>query len=194
MARGVVVFVAGFALSLGTGWLVLPGTFYRKAEQPLKFNHEVHTGASNSMACEDCHSLREDGSFAGIPKLEKCAGCHAEPVGTTDSEKQFVEQYVKPGREPQWLVYSRQPDNAWFPHSTHIKVAGLKCESCHGSHGHSTSLQPLEVNRISGYTRNVMGLPAGRFGLQRAGGMRMDDCVRCHTDKKLEHSCLDCHR
>lgn len=182
MSRGVLVFAAGFALALGAGWLALPGAFYEKREQPLSFSHDAHTGAANGMACEDCHGFREDGSFAGIPKLDKCASCHAEPLGATEHERMFVESYVKTGREPQWLAYSRQPDNAWFPHASHVKAGGLKCETCHGEHGHSKSLRPVEVNRISGYTRDVMG------------GMRMGDCVRCHTDRGLEHSCLDCHK
>ncbi|MCW5980261.1 MAG: cytochrome c3 family protein [Bryobacteraceae bacterium] len=193
MDRGVLVFGAGFALAVAAGWLILPGVFYAKVEQPLAFSHEAHT-QTGGMACEDCHGFRDDGSFAGIPTLEQCASCHAEAVGTTESERKFVEEYVKLGREPQWLVYSRQPDNAWFPHAPHVKAAGLPCESCHGDHGQSNSLRPLEVNRISGYSRDVMGRPSGPLGLRRAGGMRMDDCVRCHAGADLRHSCLDCHK
>jgi hypothetical protein len=174
--------MVGFAAALAAGWMVLPGAFYSKVEQPLGFNHEVHTGAANAMACEDCHGFRENGSFAGIPKLEKCEACHAEPLGATESESTFVERYVKTGREPEWMVYSRQPDNAWFPHAPHVKLAGLKCEECHSGHGQTKVLRPLEANRITGYSRDVMN------------GMRMERCIRCHTDKELEHSCLDCHK
>ncbi len=194
MLRATLIFTAGFLASLGAGWLALPKTLYRTEAQPLSFNHQVHTGDKGNMACEDCHSFRENGSFAGIPKLESCAGCHAEAMGETAAEKQFVANFVKPGREPQWKVYARQPDNAFFPHSPHVKAAKLKCEKCHGDHGKSTTLPLYQVNRISGYSLDVMGRPAGRWGLQRAGGMRMDDCVACHRQNGLSHSCLDCHK
>jgi len=31
-------------------------------------------------------------------------------------------------------------------------------------------------------------------GFRTEGGMRMDDCVRCHHGQGLENSCLDCHK
>ena len=37
-------------------------------------------------------------------------------------------------------------------------------------------------DRISGYSRDVWR------------GMKMDDCVACHRQQGLEHSCLDCHK
>jgi hypothetical protein len=39
-----------------------------------------------------------------------------------------------------------------------------------------------------------MGKRTGPLSLRRAGGMRMDDCVACHRQNGLEHSCLDCHK
>ena len=185
MTRSPLLVGAGFVAALAGGWLVLPGAMYRPVQQPLSFSHEAHTGPNNGMACEDCHGFDAEGNFAGVPKLETCAGCHAEPLGETDAERVFVTDYVKTGREPEWARYSRQPDNAWFPHSTHVKLAGLACEECHADHGHTKGLRPVEVNRVSGYSRALM---------TGSGGLRMDDCVRCHGDKGLQHSCLDCHR
>ena len=175
-------YFSGVALSLTAGWTVLPRTLYREAPQPATFSHVAHTGEKGGMQCVDCHAFRTNGSFAGIPKLDTCAGCHAEPTGATASEKRFVEQFVKPGKEPVWQVYSRQPDNAWFPHSIHVTRAKLSCERCHGQHGKSSSLPVYRVNRISGYSEHVMA------------GMRMDDCIACHRQNGLSHSCLDCHK
>ena len=193
MTRGALVFAAAFACSAAAGWVVFPDRMYRSAAQPVQFSHAVHTGPKNGLTCDTCHAFRGNGSFGGVPRLDTCAGCHAEAVGTTLAEREFVEKYVKTGREPEWLVYARQPDNAWFPHSTHVKTAKLDCERCHPGHGKSESLRPLELNRISGYTRDVMGRP-GKAVFQRTGGMRMDDCVACHRRHGLEHSCLDCHK
>lgn len=193
MMRAVGSYLAGLVLALGLGWTALPRLLYREARQPAAFNHKAHT-VKGGMACADCHGFRDDGKFAGIPKLESCAGCHAEPLGETAGEKHFVAEFVKKNREPEWLVYSRQPDNAWFPHSVHVTRGKLTCERCHGGHGKSAALPAYRVNRISGYPEGVMGKPAGRFGLRRAGGMRMDDCVACHREHALSHSCLDCHK
>lgn len=194
MLRTLALFTAGFLITLSAGWLALPKVLYKSQAQPLQFNHAVHIGEKGGMSCQDCHAIRKDGSFAGIPKLDSCSSCHAEPMGTTSAEKTFVSQYVKPGREVPWLVYSRQPDNARFPHAAHVRTAKLKCEQCHGDHGKSTSLPLFRANRITGYSLDVMGRPGGNWNLSRTGGMRMDDCVACHEKKRLRHSCLDCHK
>lgn len=194
MLRTAALFAGGFLIALSAGWLVFPRALYRAEAQPFQFNHQAHTGAKGGMSCNDCHAFRGDGSFAGIPKLESCAACHSEPMGTTQAEKEFVANFVKPGRQPQWRVYSRQPDNAFFPHAAHVKAARLSCEQCHAGHGKSSSLPLYQVNRLTGYSLDVMGRPAGRLGLQRAGGMRMEDCISCHRSRHLSHSCLDCHK
>lgn len=177
-----VSYIAGLAISLTAGWTILPQALYKEVPQPASFSHAAHTGEKGGMQCTDCHAFRTDGTFAGVPKLEVCAGCHAAPVGETASEKRFVEQFVNRGREPRWRIYSRQPDNVWFPHSVHVTRGKLACERCHGSHGKSAALPAYRVNRISGYSQTVMT------------GMRMDDCVRCHRQSGLSHSCLDCHK
>jgi hypothetical protein len=189
-----VVFAAGFAVSLCAGWISLPGLLYRTEIQPIRFNHQVHIGEKGNMGCADCHAFTPTGQFAGVPKVDGCATCHSEPLGTTAAERELVERYVKPNREPRWLVYARQPQNAYFSHAAHVTRAKLACERCHGQIGKSTALPLYQVNRITGYSRDVMGRPAGRWGLQRAGGMRMDDCVACHRERGLKHSCLDCHK
>jgi hypothetical protein len=175
-------YFSGLAISLTAGWTVLPKALYREVPQPTAFSHAAHTGEKGGMQCVDCHAFRADGSFAGVPKLESCAGCHAEPMGETASEKRFVEEFVKKEIEPKWLSYLRQPDNAWFPHGAHVTRGKLACERCHGDHGKSKELPVFRVNRITGYSEQVMKT------------MRMDDCVACHRQNALAHSCLDCHK
>lgn len=187
MMRSVLFFAGGVLLTAIPGWLAFPNLLYKRVPQPVAFNHQTHTG-KGGMGCTDCHSTREDGSFAGVPALAQCATCHAAPMGATKAEKDFIDNYVTPAREPAWQVYWRQPDNAWFPHAAHVTRAKLACEKCHGDHGKSTTLPLFEVNRVSGYSREVMG----RKG--RSAGMRMDNCIQCHHEHGLNHSCLDCHR
>jgi hypothetical protein len=69
----------------------------------------------------------------------------------------------------------------------HIQRGKLRCEQCHDGQGKSDKLPLAEVNRISGYSRDVMGRP-GR------PGMRMDNCIGCHERGGRHYACLDCHK
>jgi len=184
--RGLIVFAAGAILASTAGWMGSSRWLYRPQAQPVAFSHKVHNEKAG-MACTDCHVTRTDGSFAGVPTVAKCAECHSAQMGDTKAEAEFIAKYVTPNREPEWLVYARQPDNAFFPHGAHLTRAKLACEHCHGGQGKSDKLPLYEVNRISGYSREVMGRPGHE-------GMRMDRCVRCHEQRGLRHACLDCHK
>jgi hypothetical protein len=146
------------------------------------------------MACQDCHTIRQDGSFAGIPGIESCAACHSEPVGSTTNEKRFVADYVKQNRQVPWFVYSRQPVNARFPHVIHVNRGKLACETCHGGHGRSERLRDYEQNRISGYSRDIWGQNIARIGLKPGEGMKMTDCESCHRERGVAAGCLGCHQ
>ena len=194
MFRSSLLFVAGIAAALAAGWLAFPRVLYKAESQPFQFSHSVHTGEKGGMKCEDCHSLRADGTFTGVPRLEKCAGCHSAPMGTTKDEKLFVERYVTPGKEVPWKVYSQQPDNAYFPHAWHVNLAKLQCERCHGDHGKTGDLRAFEQNRISGYSRGVEGALLVRTSGGKTTGMKMSDCEHCHSEKGVTTACIDCHK
>jgi hypothetical protein len=181
--RGTVVFVAGMLVALGAGWVGFPRAIYQSRPQPVDFSHKVHTGEKGgNMKCGDCHAFRGDGTFAGIPALDTCSACHAAAMGTTVAEKRFIEQYVTPNREPAWNSYSRQPQNVRFSHATHIKLAKLACERCHGPHQATNTLRVAAYDRLTGYSRDVWDR------------MKMDACINCHRQNRLAHSCLDCHK
>jgi hypothetical protein len=190
--RGALVFLAGFSASLAAGWYGFPRVLYERSAQPLTFSHKAHTEKAG-MSCADCHGFRADGRFEGLPAMEKCAGCHAEPVTDKASEKILVEQYIKANRPGPWLVYARQPDNVFFNHASHVKLAKLACERCHGDHGQSETLRPFERNRISGYSRDIWGQSIARVNHGRPG-MKMGDCAGCHEERGQENGCLDCHK
>jgi hypothetical protein len=179
--HGSIVFLAGVLAALGAGWAGFPYAIYRSRPQPVDFSHKVHADKAGTK-CEDCHAFREDGTFAGIPALDKCSGCHAAPMGATAAEKNFIDRYVTPNREPQWASYARQPENVFFSHIAHVKRGGLKCEQCHGGQGSADSLRPYQEDRISRYSRDIWH------------GMKMSDCVDCHRKNGQANSCLDCHK
>ena len=120
--RALLFFSLGLGPALVVGWVAFPRLLFARAEQPLRFSHATHASDKTGLGCADCHPIGEDGRFAGIPKVDNCAMCHSEPQGATDAEKRLVEEYVKPGREVPWLVYSRQPENVRFPHAVHVQA------------------------------------------------------------------------
>ncbi len=193
--RTLLAFAAGLALALALGWAAFPRLLYARAEQPLRFSHRTHTSEKTGFKCEDCHALRDDGRFAGIPGTDSCAACHSEPQGKTAEEKRLVEEFVKPARPIPWRVYARQPDTVHFPHAVHVKRAGLACTRCHGPHGTSDRLRPFEENRVSGYSRDIWGPSLLRLGQEPWQGMKMSDCEGCHAQHgRVRTSCLACHR
>jgi hypothetical protein len=186
-----VSFAAGLVPTLAAGWLLFPCLLYRTEAQPLPFSHEAH--AEQGMACADCHSVSEDGRFAGLPKTESCAGCHAEK-GENAGVNALVANYVEPGAEVPWLSNARQPDNVFFPHAPHVTGDKVTCARCHGPHGASTAARARQVNRVSGYSRDIWGPSICRVRREEGQGMKMSDCIRCHRTGGRESACLDCHK
>jgi len=194
MIRGFCLFVTGVVAIQLAGWVGLPKLLYVTKPQPLEFRHKTHAEKSGSAECDGCHTLGADGVFAGLPKTESCAGCHAEPQGKSASEATLVNSYVKPEKETPWLVYARQPSNVRFSHAIHTKRAKLACERCHGKHGESDALRPYQENRISGYSRDIWGRSISRLRRVANEGMKMDDCEGCHKQRGFETGCLSCHQ
>ena len=179
--RALLFFSAGLALALALGWLGFPRLLYARAEQPLRFSHEIHASDKTGFGCADCHPTGEDGRFAGIPRIDNCAGCHAEPQGETADEKRLVEEYVEAGaRDPLARLRAAARQRALPPRDPREARAGIACERCHGAHGTSAALPPHETNRITGYSRDVR---------------KMSDCESCHAEHHRERtSCLACHK
>jgi len=192
--RTLIFILAGIALGAGTGWILYPLALYTREAQPISFSHKVHTGEQAGMSCENCHEFSADGRFSGIPALDKCTGCHSAQLGTTDEERRFVEEFVTPGKPVPWRVYSRQPDNAYFPHAAHVKLASITCEECHGPHGTGDTLPEFQANRLTGYSRDIWGRNISGIPSHPWEGMKMDRCVRCHALNGRTDGCIDCHK
>ncbi len=194
MSRNSLVFGFGLAVALIAGWVVFPRALYVKQQQPIEFRHKTHAEKSGITDCAQCHAFRDDGEFAGLPANDTCAGCHSDRIGTSVAEATLVDRYIKTGRETPWLVYSRQPANVWFSHSVHMRRANLTCADCHGGYGESDQVRVYEVNRISGYSRDIWGHSMSRLRRAPGDGMKMSDCEDCHRNRKVEVGCLGCHQ
>jgi hypothetical protein len=172
---------------------VFPRVLYVQKQQPLEFRHKTHAEKSGVADCGECHAVREDGAFAGIPAMEKCAACHSERIGESKDEAAMVNSFIKPGHETPWLVYARQPANVWFSHAIHVKRAGLACTECHSTYGATDQVRIYQLNRISGYSRDIWGQSISRLRRAPHEGMKMSDCENCHRRRNVEVGCLGCH-
>jgi len=193
MSRNTLVFGCGLAMALFAGWVLFPRALYSKRPQPVEFLHKTHAEKSGTSDCSQCHAFRDDGSYAGLPSMDTCAGCHSDHIGTSTAEAKLVDDYIKPGHETPWLVYSRQPANVWFSHAVHVKRGGLACTDCHGKYGESDQVRLYEVNRVSGYSRDIWGHSLSRLRRAPGDGMKMSDCEDCHRKHNVEAGCLGCH-
>jgi hypothetical protein len=180
---GWMFFWVGVGASLVLGWLIFPGLIHSKKFQPVHFSHLKHGEAGAGAQCEDCHSFRKDGTFAGIPPLAKCLECHESAQGNSKEEADFIklaEQLKEENKNVPWLIYSRQPDNVFFSHAAHIKMAKQTCADCHKMVGGKTDKNPVyNYKWISDYAPEVM---------------MMETCEACHQKKGKSNACFVCHK
>ena len=203
-----IFFLGGAIPSLIVGWILFPMVLYSQQRQPFNFNHALHMnpdmvagieGDTEVEKCLYCHEFREDGTFAGIPKLAKCTECHDDPdspLGDSPDEKTFLTRYVAEDKEVPWLVYSRQPDCVYFSHIAHVKMGEMGCKVCHGEYEKSKRLPVFKVNRISGYSIDIWGRNIAGYKTNSWDRMKMDDCAECHTREGQEenNACFVCHK
>ena len=175
---GWLLFVVGFAGALFVGWFVFPKILYSTHYQPINYNHALHQEEAG-MSCEDCHFFREDGTSAGKPALSACVECHEEPQGETESEARLVSEFVEPEKEIPWISYSRQPDNVFFSHAAHVKMAEMECTDCHRDVEQETVAPPVKINRLTDYPNEIM---------------KMYVCEDCHAKEHVSNSCDVCHK
>lgn len=188
------IFLLGAAAVIALGWVVFPYIIYKPINQPIQFSHFTHTADDIGLKCEGCHTFDQDGRFNGIPSIEKCRSCHAKPMGVSRDEDLLVNNYVQTGHEIPWIIYSKQPQNVFFSHATHVKLGKLDCQVCHFGQAYSQNLRPAYVSRISGYSLDIFGKDLLNLPSTPSLGMRMDDCSNCHHERGVQESCIDCHK
>ena len=200
---GWIFFLAGAIGSLILGWIIYPVVLYSSQPQPFNFNHSIHMdavdGDTEKEKCFYCHEFRDDGTFAGIPRLERCMDCHDDPdspMGQSETEKEFLANYVAKEKEIPWLSYSRQPDCVYFSHVSHVQMGNLECGVCHGDHGQSEKLPLYQKNRLTGYSINIWGKNIAGYKTNSWDRMKMDDCAECHTKmgQEKDNACFVCHK
>lgn len=126
--------------------------------QPIAFSHKIHSG-ENKIECQYCHSSAKHSKHSGIPSVNVCMNCHKNiaevaegtvvewdgvTYGKAELDKEIAKVYEAAGWDPEaleytgnekpikWIRIHNLPDFAYFNHSQHVTVAGLKCQKCHG--------------------------------------------------------------
>jgi len=187
-----ICFLVGLGASLLVGWVIFPALLYSEKEQPIDFSHVVHVDAVGD--CEGCHYFRDDGSFSGIPDLSNCAECHEEAQGEDPEELKMIQEYIEPGKEIPWMVYSRQPDCVFFSHAAHVNMGEIECKACHGMIGESEHTDTYEYNILTGYSRNIWGKNISGLTSNTWESMKMGDCGNCHDEHGENNACFVCHK
>lgn len=135
----------------------------RTVRRSFAFSHRVH--AEQELACTDCHLNAETGDEPGLPGAGACKLCHAELDKDKPPERR-VESLFE-GKKFKAVAQSTLGPEYVFPHLRHV-TAGLECASCHDAVSKNDDALQLS--------------PA-----------RMDDCVRCHTERDVTNECVACH-
>ncbi|MFV0348132.1 MAG: menaquinone reductase multiheme cytochrome c subunit QrcA [Halodesulfovibrio sp.] len=190
---GAAPFFVGLVVALILGWWAFPQMLYSQKHQPVRFSHKVHMEGAG-MECSSCHFLREDGTFAGLPTTESCAECHSEPMGSDPEEVRFIEEYVNTGKEVEWLVYQKQPDNVFFSHAAHSMDSCNKCHeftetelcsTCHPNVAETDEAPVYYENKLTKYSKQTM---------------KMWRCEECHAHPehygttRSSNACYVCHK
>lgn len=186
-------FIVGLVVALAFGWWIFPDMMFAEKQQPIRFSHTVHINDAG-MECSQCHSFREDGTYAGLPTTESCAECHTDVMGSDPEEERFVREYVASNKEVPWLVYQKQPDNVFFSHAAHSTD---NCNQCHEfSERELCSLCHVDVagmdtppvyyeNKLTSYSKQTM---------------KMWQCEQCHAHPehygvtRSSNACFVCHK
>ena len=133
--------------------------------QPIAFDHAHHV-REVGLDCQFCHAYARRGPVAGIPSVQRCAGCH-ETVLSDRPEILKLLEYWEQNEPIPWLRVHDLPDYVRFSHKSHIR-SEVTCESCHGDV--STMEAAVQVESLS-----------------------MGWCLSCHEDRGVTRDCLACH-
>ena len=159
----------------------------RAPVQPIFFSHLIHAG-SFQIACQYCHADARRSSFAGLPSVERCMGCH-KIVGAQDNpEIKKIHGYWERQEPIPWVNVFKVPEFTYFAHKPHVR-AGVACQTCHGPIERMRVVGADTGPRLTNDLKNLIGLRPPSPPLS------MGWCIECHRRENASrglHAPLDC--
>jgi mono/diheme cytochrome c family protein len=134
--------------------------------QPIEFSHAIHAG-SYGIHCQFCHASARRSTFAGLPSVARCMGCHKIVAAQGNPEVQKLHQYWNRKEAIPWVRIHKLAGFVYFPHRRHVQ-ADLPCQTCHG--------------RVEAMQRVAQVAP-----------LTMGWCVGCHAERRGPLDCVACH-
>jgi cytochrome c551/c552 len=165
-------------------------------EQPIAFSHAVHA-CQNEIDCQYCHSSASKSKHAGIPSVDVCMNCHkAVKKGTITGTTEIEKIYAAIGFDPatstykenyeqkpiEWVKVHNLPDHVYFPHETHVAIAGIDCKQCHGPVQRYTTGRQASIDEIN--AQSPSDVP-GLIKLTKQT-LTMGWCIECHGAAKID--------
>lgn len=165
-----------FGLALGVALGVACGSPLAAPEQPIAFDHALHTTVQlddGPLTCTACHAGAERGVHAGLPALATCLRCHMRPQGDPPSgAERRVRAVAEAGQPVRWIQVTRNPGHVYFSHRAHVIGAAMTCHDCHGDVASWTSPPRVPDARLT----------------------RMAACQACHRARGAPIDCATCHQ
>jgi predicted CXXCH cytochrome family protein len=166
------LWIGGFVLLMASGGFFAGRVVLRtraRVIQPVEFNHRLHVEGAG-IECLLCHEYYQSGESSGLPSAGLCLECHEGGLTESPEEQKLLDLAgSESGLHFEKLF--RMPDHVYYSHRTHVVVAGLECEECHGGIAETTAPPPTALVRIT-----------------------MDTCVDCHAEQGVRTDCTHCHR
>ena len=156
--------------------------------QPIEFPHYIHV-EKMGIDCLYCHTYARRSAVSGIPRLDKCIGCHQSIESVKDKPRiKLLFDYWEKKQAIPWKKVHDLPDFVRFNHERHIqrfifdqgRPTREACGYCHGDVGAMTTAR-------------------------RVKAISMGWCISCHEkDHKIDavsdvtshgpNDCWQCHK
>lgn len=138
-------------------------------EQPIRFNHRLHV--EQGLGCDTCHVSVQKAAWSGLPTVDICLACHAQPMTDRPEEKKIA-AYAASGKALRWVrIYDYLPGDVVFSHKVHVVYGKLDCATCHGN------IAASETPPVKPAVQHTMA-----------------SCVACHVRTATTRDCLACHK
>lgn len=136
----------------------------QSGEKPFAFSHKLHV-EDQGLGCVDCHTKWDKSDEPGMPGAKQCALCHADIDKEKPPEKQIAQLFD--GEKFKAHMYSEQAEIISFSHQKHA-ARDNDCTVCHAAVAASDAVAP-ELK------------------------LKMEDCQKCHAQRKGPSDCTACH-